>query len=780
MRQGFVMRPIRKAFRFAQLASSACLLVGCIHTSDVKFVGEKDPTPYRADTATALEHPVSNDSVSGDAIGSLSPRTVLEDRKDEVWDMTLNECVQTALQASRIIRSRGTFLSEGNPILSNVDRTPSIYDPAIQETGVLFGGRGVEAALAAFDANFSTTATWGRNETVQNNQFGAGGIAGSTLANETARVDSALSKTFGYGGSLELGHTVNYLGNNATSNLFDTVYTGNVAARYRHPLLAGAGTEFTRIAGPIGSSFGGLTGVTQGVVIARINNDITLTDLEENVTNMVRDVENAYWDLYLSYRIYDTVVAARNSALRTWRDAKLKRDVGGAPGFTLEDEAQARDQYFETQARVKNALADVYEAEASLRRLIGLSVNDGKVIRPSDDPITARYQPDWGASIAEGMTRRVELRRIKWNIKSLELQMLAAENLVRPRLDLIASYQVNGFGDKLLAYNDNDKAGTKQGLNSYYESITQGNQTGWTTGFVFEVPIGMRSARAQVRNIELRLTKAREVLAAGELEVSHEIGNAFQSTAKSYSVAQSYLNRRNAALERLRLTEANEKVGKQTIDMVLRSQASLADAEVAYFRAIIAYTQSITNLHFRSGSLLPNNAIYMAESDWEPEAYQQALVKARARSAGLNVDNYQTTEPEEFALPLDSVMPLSAITTTSFPLRVEPLPPETPAAAPTAPAPVPASEEPPEPKPVPKTGDAQAAAFEVEFTPISASSRTQVAAPSMLQSEEAKPLATSPAKPKSSWSSTSRRQRLSDSPESSLPEGGSTTRITKE
>ena len=154
--------------------------------------------------------------------------------------------------------------------------TPSIYDPSIQETGVLFGSRGVEAALSAFDAQFSTTAVWGRNETIQNNVFGAGGIPGGTLANETATVQNRLTKTFGYGGSLQLGHDVNYLGNNVQSNLFDTVYTGNVAAQYRHPLLAGAGAEFTRIAGPIGTSFGGLTGVTQGVVIARINNDIKI------------------------------------------------------------------------------------------------------------------------------------------------------------------------------------------------------------------------------------------------------------------------------------------------------------------------------------------------------------------------------------------------------------------------------------------------------------------------------------------------------------------------
>ena len=76
-----------------------------------------------------------------------------------------------------------------------------------------------------------------------------------------------------------------------------------------HPLLAGSGAEFTRIAGPVSSSFGGLSGVNQGVVIARINQDISLADFEAHLVNMVNDIQDAYWNLYLRYRIYDTVVA---------------------------------------------------------------------------------------------------------------------------------------------------------------------------------------------------------------------------------------------------------------------------------------------------------------------------------------------------------------------------------------------------------------------------------------------------------------------------------------
>lgn len=629
--------------------SSLILLAGCARVGDLHYlIGESRTSPedgteevdYYLDHATKIDYPNVYQSSPEEVTLSHEPRTVMDLNKDEIREMSLEECIRTALLNSTVIRARSSFLSPGNSILANPNNTASIYDPSIQSTGVLFGSRGVEAALSAFDASFSTQMTWGRTETVQNNPAGNNLPGGSIFVGEVGNFNSTLSKNFAYGGSLEVGHEVNYLGSNSPS-LFGSSYSGNVSARYRHPLLAGSGTEFTRIAGPISASFGGLTGVTQGVLIARINQDISLADFESNLNDLVKDVEDSYWDLYLQYRIYDTVITARNSALRTWRDAKRKLEIGGVRGFSVEDEAQARDQYFNTKALTQQSLSDLYKTEAALRRLIGLPVNDGEIIRPGDEPLTARIDPDWASSIADALTNRVELRRHKWNIKSLEMQLLAASSLVRPRLDFVAGYQVNGFGDRLI-----DHSGGQ--FNSFYDTLTDNQQTGWSTGFILEMPIGLRSAKAQVRNIELRLAKARDVLSAQELEIAHEVGNAFQELAEKYLTAQTYFNRREAARDRAELFEKKYRVGTQTLDLLLRAQSSLADAEVAYFRSLIAYSQAIANLHYRQGTLLPFNNVYMAEGEWDPEAYYDAYRRAKSRTYAFDASRRKTTHPPEF------------------------------------------------------------------------------------------------------------------------------------
>ena len=480
---------------------------------------------------------------------------------------------------------------------------------------------------------------------------------------------------------------MNYLGSNQFGLLFPSSYSGYVRAEYRQPLLAGAGVEYTRIAGPIAYSFRGITGTDQGVVIARINQDISLIQFEASIRDLVKDVEKSYWDLYLKYRLYDTAVTARNSALRTWREAKAKLDVGGVRGFRPADEAQARDRYFQTRSEAEAALANLYTAEIAFRRLLGLPVNDGTILRPSDSPVMAKFVPNWEVCLTEALTKRVELRRQKWKIKSLELQLKAARSLTKPRLDFVAGYQVNGFGDDLLRYDDDDGV-TNSGFRSAYGTMTQGDHTGWDIGFQLSMPIGFRAAHAQVRNLELRLAKAKEVLAAQELEISHELAVAFESLAANYTTAQSNFNRRRAAQERVRLFEAEVEAGTLTFDELLRAQASLASAESAYYTSLVRYNQAITELHYRKGTLLEYNHIYLAEGDWTPEAYRQALQRAIARAHALDAPHLKT-EPEpidracfECELPpeyqLAPIVPDDAPAGSDLPPEAEPAVPPVP------------------------------------------------------------------------------------------------------
>ena len=678
----------------------ACLLAiaaGCANNPPkLHYIGDADLNYYK-EAATHVEYPhVFSDTV-GDAMATDQPRTIEDRRKDEIWDLTLEEALHLALENNAVIRTSSEFRQRGG-VLANATNSPSIYDPAIQESGVLFGGRGVESALSAFDPTLNVSMNWGRDEQILNSLLfggidvgqgtgfgttggnsvgvGAGGLTGGTtgttgvigggsdsavagpaseLVAETGNFQARLQKQFAHGGQLALVHSWLYQGVNTPNVLFPSAYTGLAQLEYRQPLLAGAGTEFTRIAGPIAQSFGGLTGVNQGVVITRINADISIAQFETAVRNLARDVENLYWQLYLQYRLYDIAVVARNSALRTWREVSLIIEAGGARELGREDELQAKAQYFESRAAVKSALSNIYTTETQLRRIMGQPVNDGRIIRPADEPPLAKFVPDWHVSLAQALTNRVELRTQKFNIKSLELQLQAAKSLTRPRLDFVSNYHVNGFGDNLFGENDNDGR-TTQGLASGYETITQGDQTGWGLGLEMTWQIGLRSANAQVRNLELRLAKAREGLATQEMDISHEVAATFQELAANYGTAEEQFNRRTAAAERVEVFRTQEAFGSVTLDLVLRAQRERAAADQAYYTSLVNYAQSIADYHYFTGSMLEANNIHIGEGGWRPEAYHQALRRAWARSYAFEHDRTDA-RPDVFAseVPIESV-----------------------------------------------------------------------------------------------------------------------------
>lgn len=648
-------------------AQSGCSTTGKTAISDLDyFDGEKPLHHFKAHN-TAIEHPLVDNQTTDAVRTTEAPRSLDRRVDDEVREFTLEDAVLTALSRNQIVETSALGGAGATRVLQAPESVSTVYDSAIQETGVLFGRRGLEAALSDFDARWSTSMGWGKDRRITHQS------APFSIGSETAAFRTGIDKVLSSGGSVGVFHSWDYLGSAFGSPLYPSTYNGALGAQVRQPLLAGAGTEFTRVAGPVRPGFGAIAGVSQGVVIARINQDITLADFEIAVRNGLRDIENAYWDLYLAYRIYDTTVATHQSAFQTWREARTKVEVGT---LKLADELQARDRFYETRAQLELALNAVYNSEAALRRLIAMPMNDGTVLRPVTEPAKAEFKADWEACLVDGLSKRTELRRQKWQIRSLQLQLDAARSLVRPQLDAVGSYAVNGFGDKLISANGS----------SGYGSMTGQDLDSWSMGLEMSIPIGLRQSRSQARNYELQLARANAILAAQERSIAHDIATSIQDVAAAWAAAESNLNRMLAAEKRVELLEAEREVGTTTLDLVLRAQASLAEAEAAYYRQVINYNKAITSLNLATGNLLDSNGVQLAEGSWHPDATHDARLRALARTHA-KPNEHLHAEPKEFAWPSNvGTVERTPINPSSPASAPPPAPPVAPLANP-APAP---------------------------------------------------------------------------------------------
>jgi len=135
-----------------------------------------------------------------------------------------------------------------------------------------------------------------------------------------------------------------------------------------------------------------------------------------------------------------------------------------------------------------------------------------------------------------------------------------------------------------------------------------------------------------------------------ELDISHEIAEAFQSLDRAYAVAQTAFNRRAAAADRVAAYKAQYDIKSAAADPLLRAQQALNQAELSYYQAISQYNEAITNFYYRTGTILEESNVSISEDMWTPHAYSDALREAWARSHA-KPNPFLHTEPPEFVVP---------------------------------------------------------------------------------------------------------------------------------
>ena len=107
------------------------------------------------------------------------------------------------------------------------------------------------------------------------------------------------------------------------------------------------------------------------------------------------------------------------------------------------------------RAALEQSLNQLYDTESKLRFLMGLAATDGRLIRPIDDPTTARVEFDWRAINIESICRSPEIRQVKWEVQRREMELIAARNNLLPQLDVGGVYKWIGVGDNLISADRN-------------------------------------------------------------------------------------------------------------------------------------------------------------------------------------------------------------------------------------------------------------------------------------------------------------------------------------
>ncbi|MEX0936436.1 MAG: TolC family protein [Pirellulales bacterium] len=694
----------------AILALTVLIATGCHPTQPYYLFDDGDLSHY-LDVAMEIETPDVEAHTLDEVLASQPPLTL--DNMDDVqmWDVTLEEVTHHTLANSEMMRKLGGRIAGTAPdeisrtIINPFART-TVYDPALAETayGANTGAQvanplGVEAALSEFDARLDSSIFWEKNDRPQN-FAGFPDLFTPTFEQDLGRFTAGITKQTAAGTQVSVRNNTIYDANNNPTRALYSDWNTNFEATVSQPLLQGAGTMYNRIAGPYSFNqySGGFFNSIDGVVIARVRTDQALADFEGGLRDLVRNTEDAYWDLYFAYRDLDARITGRDSALAAWRRVNALY-IEGAEGGAADQVAQAESQFWDFHAQVQTALTELQRAENRLRYIMGLPIADGQLIRPSDEPTMAWVEFDWNQILEESLVRRVEIRKEKWQVKERELQLIAAKNHLLPRLDAVARMRWLGMGDDLL---DNERSGISPvapGSNAF-ESLTGGDFQEWQLGLQLNVPIGFRLEHSAIRHHQLLLEQERRVLQELEHEIQHQVGNALRDLKYLYELSLTQLKAYNASKKEVAAREAAYEVGTITLDLLLDSQRRLAIAESNLYRSLTDYNRAIMTLHYRKGSLLDFNSVYLAEGPWPGKAYFDAHRRARKRDAAMYID-YGYTRPGVVSRGPYHQQQGDVVHEGELYLPTEAMPEEVPTPAPR----LPEAEELPQPEPI-STGQA--------------------------------------------------------------------------
>ncbi|MCU0710796.1 MAG: TolC family protein [Pirellula sp.] len=640
------------------LQIGSTLLTGCAPTQPF-FIGERGELAHYIDRVHKIEYPDLQREPIAEVTQSLPPIS-LDNLNFEFTDLTLEECISYALNNTQIVRTLPGTLRQNADMSAFILSTPSpqvasIYDPALTANTtnsqplvvdgngnrILARGAvranqvgGVEDALSEFDAQYSAFMSYNTTDRPRNVVPGVP-LNPQFFQGRDGTGQMALSKRMATGGVVTLRSQTVYSNNNipnlvqgqlGAGRVTPSDFTQSIEFQVQHPLMRGRGALVNRIP----------------VVLARINEDISLTQYEERIRNLARDVEFAYWDLYAAYWTFETAKTARDAAAVAYKIANQKYLQGAAANA----KAQAGVQLNQAEAQVLSSLVGgsgndpgLLGREQALRFLMGWSATDGRLIRPSDKPAVARAYFDWDTIVGEALTRNVDIRSAKWFVKQKELELISSKNQLLPEVNLTLLARAVGVGSRWLD-NDGSNPPFPTGPNaSAWEELLEGNyQEGGIRLDVIPQAVGSRRALTDVAGRRLDLAKANRVLEDKEMALVAQLTDKWQEIEGLHSQMIVNYQAYNNAEDWVAATDAQFTSGASNgqsnpADELLRAQQLRAQAGQLYFRTLAEYNKALVEMHMLKGSLLEYNNILMEEDLWPEKAYWDAHERARERDA---------------------------------------------------------------------------------------------------------------------------------------------------
>lgn len=515
--------------------------------------------------------------IYSESYSSHAPETVLQGTRNRIQQngvefvepryLSLDQAIQLALENSEVVRVLGglTAVSSGR----------TIYDAAVTNTTV-------DQNQALFDPNAFFNNSYTRSENpngvLTSIPLGTSTINGFRTDGYNLSLGINKQSVYGTSGSL----TMNSVQNMFRPGLFalNPRVASNLEVNLTQPLLRGADPDANYAP----------------IMVARINTERSFFQYKNAVQNLVRGVIEAYWQL----------VFAR---VDLWvRDQQLKRGnfdlerIKGRVRRELDNEAvlaQTRVAFLNFKSSYVSAKATLLQREAALRNLLGLSPEDGTEIVPTSTLGTTKLPIQWQELLLIAETNRPDIVELKLVIEADEQLLIQNQNQSLPSLDAVALYRWNGLSGNM--------------PNGADIASRFGQFTDWSLGVNFSVPLGLRQARAGVRQQQLLISRDKANLKQGLHAVVHELATNVRTLDQNYLLYEVFKESREAASFNLERQIKDFERGRSIYLNVLQAITDWGNAISSEANTLTQYNITLAELERSTGTILESHGIRFVE-----------------------------------------------------------------------------------------------------------------------------------------------------------------------
>lgn len=414
---------------------------------------------------------------------------------------------------------------------------------------------------------------------------------------ESRSVNLGLAQLFSTGGDL----SVSWFNARSESDrsLINPTFSSSLDLQFDQPLLQGFGALPTR----------------RGIRLARLDNDISLEQLEQQASQTILDVENAYWSLIDAREQLVVAREARALAQELHERNEIEVEVGTrAPLELVQSEATIALR----EEEIILAETTLGDAEDELRRLLNLPPDAWTVpIEPTTEAEVPPLTIDLDEAIETAMAERPELASQRLRVEQAELDSAYFRNQKLPGLDLQVSYGSAGTvgrgelqtADDVLVFDDS--------LPDAIDQVVNRDFTSWSAQLVFAYPLQNRAARANSASADVALERTEVQLAALEQDILAEVRSAVRQVSSAAQQIESARVSRRLQERNLEAEQKRYENGMSTSFQVTEIQEDLTQARSREVSALTSYRTALASYYRAVGRLLEESGVSVVDVDDE-------------------------------------------------------------------------------------------------------------------------------------------------------------------